>query len=55
MIKTTDDVDWNAVEKHYSQYSLKELEEMTYPKKNRSYWSDESVDTHRHIRHLRFD
>jgi hypothetical protein len=28
-----DHVDWKAVEKHYSQYSLAELEEMTYPKK----------------------
>lgn len=29
----TDRVDWKIIEQHYSQYSLEELEEMTYPKK----------------------
>jgi hypothetical protein len=55
MIKTTDDVDWNAVEKYYSQYSLQELEEMTYPKKNHQRWFNESADTQQRIRHIRFD
>lgn len=32
-INHTDHVDWKAVESHYNQYSLTELEEMTYPKK----------------------
>lgn len=42
-----DHVDWKAVENHYSQYSLAELEEMTYPKKFQLKTHAEITEYHR--------
>lgn len=52
MFKTTDDVDWNAVEQHYSHYSPQELEEMTYPKKHQRHFFTEVGDFQQKFRNF---
>lgn len=55
MFKTTEDVDWSAVEQHYSFYSPQELEEMTYPKKHHRSFFTEAGDFQRQFRQLQLD
>ena len=55
MIKTTEDVDWTAVERHYSHYSQQELEEMTYPKNNQRHSLTEAGESHQRFRKNQFD
>ncbi len=55
MFKTTEDVDWSAVERHYSHYSPQELEEMTYPKKHQRSFFTEAHDFQRQFRQLQLD
>lgn len=45
-----DRVDWTVIERHYSQYSVQELEEMTYPKQAHGW-----VLTSEYSRSMQFD